>query len=293
MIGDAAPGEAQPGVVRESLEAADAAVFETFVVPRYMRPFGELAVSMLAPGEEAQVAHLDCRTGYPDLQVIQSLPGSHLFGCDVSASAVELARAKAATTPGLVADYRVSKGPWPAPFPEGAFSHVLTLHPFTRAEARPAMFAELSRLLAPHGQALLAMPLRGSFTELADLLREYALKNEADPLSDAVDRASHGRPTAEALGAELETAGFDFVDVEMRTTVLEWRSGRDFYEDPVSRLVLFPEFRALLGMEDLGPAWEYVRDAVDKYWSDSTFELTVHVGCASGRRMEQVPRVPS
>ena len=79
----------------------------------------------------------------------------------------------------------------------------------------------------------------------------------------------------------------------MRTSVLEWRSGRDFYEDPVSRLVLFPEFRTQLGVDDLGQAWEYVRDAVDKYWSDSTFELTIHVGCASGRKMEPVPRVPS
>ncbi len=293
MMDGASSDEARPGVVRESLEAADAAVYETFVVPRYMRPFGELAVSMLAVGEEAQVAHLGCRTGYPDLQLIQSLPGSHLFGCDGSASAVELARAKAATTPGLVADYRVSNGTWPAPFPAGAFSHVLTLHPFTRWEDRPALLAELARLLAPRGQALLAMPLRGSFAELADLLREYALKSEADRLTEAVDRACLGRPTAELLGAELEAEGFDFVDVEMRTTILEWRSGRDFYEDPVSRLVLFPEFRAQLGVDELGQAWEYVRDAVDKYWSDATFELTVQVGCASGRRMEPITRASS
>ena len=146
------------------------------------------------------------------------------------------------------------------------------------------MLAELRRLLAPHGQALIAMPLRGSFAEIADLLREYALKHEAVPLSDAVDRASFGRPTVELLAAELERAGFEFVDVELRTTVLEWRSGRDFYEDPVSRLVLFPEFKAQLAVDDLEAAWEYVRDAVDKYWSDSIFELSVNVGCASGRR---------
>ena len=27
-----------------------------------------------------------------------------------------------------------------------------------------------------------------------------------------------------------------------------------------------------------------MRDAIDKYWSDSTFELTIHVGCVTGRR---------
>jgi hypothetical protein len=132
---------------------------------------------------------------------------------------------------------------------------------------------------------LIAMPLRGSFPEVADLLREYALKAESASLTEAVDRASFGRPTVELLGAELEKAGFGFVDVELRTSVLEWRSGRDFYEDPIARLVLFPEFQAQLDMDDLEQPWAYVRDAIDKYWSDASFELTVNVGCASGRKI--------
>jgi len=260
-------------------------VFETFVVPRYLRSFGDLAVEMLVASDDAQVAHIDCRTGYPDLQIARALPGSHVFGCDPSTSAIELARAKAAMTPGVSADYRVSSKEWPTPFPAGAFSHALSLHPLARPQERAALLAELSRLLASHGQALIAMPLRGSFPELADLLREYALKGEAVPLSDAVDRASFGRPTVELLAAELEGSGFGFVDVELRTSVLEWRSGRDFYEDPVTRLILFPEFQAQLGVDDLDRAWDYAREAIDKYWSDGTFELTVNVGCASGRKI--------
>jgi SAM-dependent methyltransferase len=285
MIGDASPGEARGDSTFGRLEAADAAVFETFVVPRYLRPFGELAVEMLVASDEAQVAHLDCRTGYPDLLIARALRGSHVFGCDPSAPAIELARAKAATTPELSADYRLSHTEWPAPFPAAAFSHALALHPLARPAERMALLTELARLLAPHGQALIAMPLRGSFPEIADLLREYALKSEAVPLSDAVDRASFGRPTVELLGAELEQAGFGFVDVELRTSTLEWRSGRDFHEDPVARLILFPEFRAQLGVDDLERAWDYVREAIDKYWSDGTFELTVNVGCASGRKI--------
>jgi SAM-dependent methyltransferase len=282
-----APREARAdiiGLVGGRLEAADAAVFETFVVPRYLKAFGDLALSMLAAGEDAQVAHLDCRTGYPDLEVTQHLPGSHLFGCDPSAPAIALARAKAGTHRDLVADYRVASAAWPSPFPAGAFSHAFSLHPLSRPEDRTGLLEELGRLLAPYGQALVAMPLRGSFAELADLLREYALKHEVVPMTDAIDRASYGRPTVELLGSEMERGGFDFVDVELRTSTLEWRSGRDFYEDPVARLVLFPEFRAQLGGTDLDRAWDYVRDAIDKYWSDSTFELTVNVGCASGRK---------
>ena len=40
----------------------------------------------------------------------------------------------------------------------------------------------------------------------------------------------------------------------------------------------FPEVADLLR--------EYaLRDAIDKYWSDGTFELTVNVRCASGRKI--------
>jgi hypothetical protein len=28
----------------------------------------------------------------------------------------------------------------------------------------------------------------------------------------------------------------------------------------------------------------YVEEAINKYWSEEAFELTVNVGCASGRR---------
>ena len=95
------------------------------------------------------------------------------------------------------------------------------------------------------------------------------------------------------LGAEVEEERemrdvllrVEAADVELRTSVLEWRSGRDFYEDPIARLVLFPEFQAQLDMDDLEQPWAYVRDAIDKYWSDASFELTVNVGCASGRKI--------
>lgn len=146
------------------------------------------------------------------------------------------------------------------------------------------MIAEFARVLAPGGQALLAMPLRSSFQEIADLLREFALKNESAEITRQVESAVQVRPSVEMLGAELEEAGFGFVDVESRPLVLSYKSGRDFFEDPVTRLLLLPEFRSNLSLGDTDAAFAYVRGAIDRYWSDSAFELTVQVGCASGRR---------
>jgi SAM-dependent methyltransferase len=269
---------------RVRLGPAEAAIFETFVVPRYLSLFGELALDMLVEGDDAQVVHLYCRTGYPDRGITLKLPGAHLYGVDPSSHALELAKAKAATMPGMIADYRTADS-LPLPLPAGAFSHAVTLHPLANMDDRAKLLVELARLLAPHGQALVAMPLRGSFPELADLLREYALKTEADDVAKAVETAALVRPSVEMFGAELEEAGFHFVDVDMRTHVLKFQSGRDFFEDPIARLVILPEVRLNLNLVDPERALAYVRDAIDKYWSEGTFELTVNVGCASGRRV--------
>jgi len=265
------------------LGPADAAIFETFVVPRYLSAFGDLVLEMLAEGHDSQVIHLDCRTGYPDRGLALRLPGAYIYGCDPSPHAIELARAKASTMPDMISEYRVVDG-LPVPYASHGFSHALTLHPLAAPQERAKMIGEFARVLAPRGQALLAMPLRGSFQEIADLLREYALKNESAEIARQVESAVQIRPTVEMLGAELEEAGFGFVDVESRPLVLSYKSGRDFFEDPVTRLLLMPEFRTNLGLGDLDAAFTYVRGAIDRYWSDSPFELTVQVGCASGRR---------
>jgi hypothetical protein len=33
-------------------------------------------------------------------------------------------------------------------------------------------------------------------------------------------------------------------------------------------------------------AMRYVEEAINRYWSEETFELTLNVGCASARRAE-------
>ncbi len=274
-------------VPREGLRLgpAEAAIFETFVVPRYLSLFGELALEMLAEGDDAQVVHMHCRTGYPDRGLAIRLPGAYIVGVDASAAALELARAKAATMPGLVSDYRLFEE-LPTELPDGSFSHALTLHPPASAEDRGPLLAESARLLAPHGQVLLAMPMRGSFQEIFDLLREYALKHDDTTVAAAVEQAVLVWPNVEMLSGELEDAGFDYVDVSLRPSTLRFQGGRDFFEDPVARLAILPELRATLSLEGAADkSLAYVREAIDKYWGGRSFELTVNVGCATGRRL--------
>jgi SAM-dependent methyltransferase len=263
-------------------------------VPRYLVLFGERLLDMLVRGRDARVCHVHCRTGYPDRSLIERLPNAHVHGCDPSIHAVELARAKAASlvrgTSGIAFDYRVAEL-LPLTFPPGAFSHAFSIHPLGAPQERTALFQELARIVAPRGQALVALPLRGSFVEVADLLRECAIKHERSELGVAVEVAAQLRPTDAMLKQELEAVGFEYVDVDFRSRTLKFAGGRRFLEDPTMRLLLLPEFRlnllrggaSLRGVDHPDP-FEYVREAIDKYWSDAPFEMTVHTGVVSGRR---------
>ena len=265
--------------------AADAAVFETFVVPRYLRLFGDIAVEMFLAVEGARVAHLGCRTGYPDTDLARRVGGLTLYGVDSSAAALEIARHKGHAIRLETLEYLAARE-LPAPLPSAVFSHVMALHPILGVDQRGALLAEMSRLLYVGGQSLLALPLRGSFQEIVDLFREFALKTDNGDFSRAVEETIAGRPTIESISEEFETVGLGDVDVEIRHTQLEFENGRALVEDPVCRLLILPEIQAGLGDFPLQKPMEYVRDAIDKYWSASRFELTVNVGCASARRVE-------
>jgi SAM-dependent methyltransferase len=277
------PSIPSAGDSRTTLGPAEAAIVETFVVPRYLSLFGELALDMIVESDDARVVHVNCRTGYPDRGLARRLRGAHVIGVDPSPAAVELARAKAAAMPDMVTSY-VVHADLVTTLPSGAFSHAMTLHPNVGPGERKPMLAELVRLLAPYGQALFALPMRGSFQEIMDLFREYALKFDDVEFAHAVERATASRPTVETLSEELEDVGFDFVDVALRPAVLRFQSGRDFFEDPVSRILLVPDVQLSLGVADISKPLAYVRDAIDKYWSEGSFELSIQVGCATGRR---------
>ena len=270
-------------VFSQTLSPADAAIMETFVVPRYLSLFGDLALEMLLVGEGARVVHLGCRTGYPDLKILDRTHGAALVGLDSSQPALDLARNKAAALGDVPITYSLAEH-LPVEVDGDVFSHAICLHPQVSTTERLPVFQEMHRLLYAGGQALIALPLRGSFLEITDLFKEYALKNDDADLSEAIENAFQTRPSIETLSDELESIGFEDVDVEIRHTEISFDSGRALVEDPLCRLLVLPEVRSWLGVNDLAASTAYLRDAVDKYWSEDKFELTVNVGCASARK---------
>jgi SAM-dependent methyltransferase len=276
-------GFPRPAMLGRKLSPGEVAILETFVVPRYLEKFGEAVLGMMLLGSTARIAHLGCRTGYPDRELLDMIDTCSLVGVDVSIAAIELARNKAATLTDVDLEYQVATG-YPTELEGGSFSHAMSLHPIGTQRDRVELFEEMSRLVYRGGQALVSLPLRGSFQEIGNLFREYSLKYDRGDLGRATEAAMAGRPTIESLSEELEDAGFEDIDVDVRQVSLSFPGGRAFTEDPVTRLLVVPELSAHMGIAELGEPLQYLNDAIGKYWSRRDFEVGVVIGTASARK---------
>ena len=272
-------------IMAPPLTAVEAAIYESPVVPRYLQAFGASAVPMLIPHTPAILAHLACRTGYPASAIGRHLSACSLTGVDVSQAALDLARTKASLLSGVSAEYLLAER-FPTPLGAQRYTHTLHLHPLGRAGDYGGVFAEHHRLLTPGGQMVVSLPLRGSFPEVYDMLREYALRSDKPHFGEAVDAAAASRPNPETLSEQLERAGFGDVDVALELVTIPFDNGRDFLEDPISRLVVGPDIRGSIAAEaEVEGAIGYATDAISKYWSEIRFELTVNIGSVSARKM--------
>lgn len=258
----------------------EAAILETFVAPTYLRHFWETARNLLLVGSAARVVHLACRTGYPDLEILSSMPQTTGIGVDESVACLSIAASKAQAAGFSYLHAR----PEATGLPAANYSHALLLHAPGDAELRQELFLEMARLLYVGGQALVCLPTGGSFSEVLDLLAEYALKYDDLSLAQGLEVLAAQAVSVEGIATELAAAGLSDVNVAVEERKLVYDSGRAFVEDPATRYFIVPTVAAWLGVPELSKGIAYVSRAVDKYWSDERLELSLEIVALSARR---------
>lgn len=231
---------------------------EAQVLPKYLSIFHSLALEKLSLSSKAKIATL----GLLSSSLKTSIASLHPEAEVESLSAI------------------------PIPHGDKSFSHAVAVHPLTPPKERRRLFGELFRVLGPEGQLALAIPLRGSYPEVSDMLREYALKSDSTRVAEAVEIAAQSRPTPETLTEELEGIGFDDVSVSLELLSVPFESGKEFVGHPLLSLVVGRDVAAALGLpqDTIEPALAYVEDAIGKYWSEGPFELAVNLGCVSATK---------
>lgn len=272
-------GEADDARALERVLAYDAGF-----VPRYAERFGRRLLDALALGPRANVLDLGCRTGYPAVDLLERSDDARVMAIDPDPQYLELARARAGAALGKRIFFKQDR-PTALRFGAEVFTHVVGNLVDRMGVERTALLAECARVLAPGGQVVLTLPLRGSFAEVVDLLREVALGRDLPGLSERVERYAARMPTDEDLRVELEAQGFEAVLVESWEFALEHPSSEALLGDPAVLVAALPDWRwCAEGAPSPDAVLRALRHAIDTYFEGRAFELTVVGGCVSARR---------
>lgn len=154
------------------------------------------------------VLDLGCGIGGAALMLAGQFGANHVTGVDIEADSIARATA-AAEEAGLGARVRfVHTAPGPLPVPDGSVDIVFTKDVICHVADKPALFADVFRVLKPGGRFLCADFLDGEaggdaaklFADWVDMLKTFGLSFHYE-----------GRPAYEAA-----LAGAGFVDVAIR-----------------------------------------------------------------------------
>lgn len=268
------------GPLGPDYDARSAAVLSSEVFPQYLALFGAMALDRLA--------RVDLRSGeWLAAGPLATMLADRMLGLasDMSLHLYEPSAALLVrhASPKVRA---AALGALPLPERDETFAHAIVVHPISNAKDRLRLLSDVHRTTRRGGSFVFAAPLRGSYPEIADMMREYALKHDKPKLGEAVELIGQGRPTPETLGNDLETVGFTDVEIDVSLVSIPFSDGRRFAESALFQAVIAPQFATSLDapIPDAPEALDYVRHAIAKYWSDGQFDLTVNLGCATARR---------
>lgn len=258
--------------------------YDAAFVPRYAQRFGERLLAVLELPQRANVLDVACRTGYPAVTLLDSTVDGRVIAVDSDNRYLEIARARAGADLGKRIFFK-NGNPTELRFGDEVFTNVVGNLVDRVSVNRGAILGEARRVLMVGGQVVVTLPLRGSFIEVIDLLREAALKWDLPRVSERIEQYVQSFPTAETFRAELESRGYDRVSVEAWTFTLPYANGAELFSDPLTQNAGLGEWHwCAEGAGDPEPVLAALREAVDKYFEGRMFELTVQAGCATGRR---------
>jgi ubiquinone/menaquinone biosynthesis C-methylase UbiE len=264
-----------------------ALAYDAAFVPRFAQRFGERLLLALDLPPRANVLDLVCRTGYPAVQVLDRVRDGRVIALDQDGRFLELARARAGTDLGRRIFFKQGS-PTSLGFSDEIFTNVIGNLIDRVTGDRAAVLAESARVLRPGGQLALTLPLRGSFLEVIDLLREIALRHDLGRLAERVEQYVQTMPTVESLRAEFEARGFERVSVDAWEFSLDYASSGDLLGDPLVQAAALPEWRSCAEATDHpDEVLAELRRCIDTYFEGRRFMLTVVGGCAVGQRGDE------
>ncbi|HET6280637.1 MAG TPA: methyltransferase domain-containing protein [Polyangia bacterium] len=260
-----------------------ARVYDTEVWPLFGQHFAQMLLRSIKPRPRAAVLEVGAATGATTAELLRRFDGQSRITAVDQAPLIALARRRLEADAKAAARATLVPGSLPLPFPAASFDVVLS-HPTVGDETAPAdLVAELARVLRPGGQLSAGFLLRGTWTEFLDIYRDVLEENKKADSLTALGDYINALPDGEAAARLLEQAGLEKVEVSVQRWELLFKSAREFFFAAAIELGPLSRWKQMAGRgEEMQDIFFFVKEAIDAYFADGAFAVTVVAGCVKG-----------
>lgn len=267
-----------------------ARIYDDQIAPVWGSRFGKMLLRDLTLPERGQILDISCGTGYPLVEVLRRKGESaRVIAIDASSAMLEIARKKVADLGALGKRGVFFRTESPLPrlsFADDVYDVVMCNLGLPEMPSAASALADFARVTKVGGEVRCTMPLAGTWAEFHDIYREVLVKHDRHDALDRLDAHLATYPTIEQCTGWLEAAGLT-ATVEVEEFTLLFKSSREFFFAPVVEYGPLPEWKAIAGAgQELQDVFWYIKEAIDAYFGERAFQVTVKAGCLVGRKLD-------
>jgi ubiquinone/menaquinone biosynthesis C-methylase UbiE len=266
-----------------------ARIYDDEILPIWAHRFGRMALRGLELPPKAMILDVACGTGYPAIEVLRRMDdASRLIAIDSSSAMLDVARKKIAaeTAKGALKAkiFFRSESAYPKlSFANDVYDLVLCNLGLHELPSPRTALKDFARVTKPGGKVVCTLPLAGTFGEFYDIYREVLVKHDRHDTLERLEKHLATYPEPEEVERWMKHAGLADTQLEADEFSLLFRSSREFFFAPVIEYGPLHTWKAIAGKgQELQDVFWYIKQAIDAYFGDRAFQVTVKAGCLRG-----------
>jgi ubiquinone/menaquinone biosynthesis C-methylase UbiE len=268
-----------------------ARIYDDEIAPCWGARFARLLLRNLSVPERGQVLDVSCGTGDPAIEILRRMSdGSRLIAIDESSAMLDAARRKVAALGPLAKKvyFRTESAVPKLSFADDVYDLVVCNLGIGDMPSVEIALRDFARVAKPGGEVRCTLPLAGTFEEFHDLYREVLIKHDKHDALDRLDLHIARYPTYDRAESCLAAAGLTG-RIEIEEFSLLFRSAREFFFAPVIEYGPLADWKVVAGGgQEMQDVFWYIKEAIDAYFGDRPFHLTVKAGLVVGKKPQRL-----